>query len=745
MKARTVTIAQIATTLGVSNDTIARRADKEAWPYQLTSSTGGRPARSFTFTALPRTIQDALDAAELRRLRETFADAVAAEPAPVPADERPLASGPRANARRDARLAIFDAFERLRTASGYSLHRAYAAFSALYAHAALEVKAGRPAPGPEPISSLDRSVFEQVPKLSARTLERIVTTARAGAFQALKGRYPSRRDTGALAIALDPRGDIEGPGAISRAILALITAQPHLSARAVRDQIIGNFGAELLLPSGQLVAMPPVRTFQWHIARLKEQHESTILAVTNPDAWRSKFEFAIGEQDTGAGLNDIWQIDASPADALLVDGRHSVYVLTDLWSRRAMVLVTRTPRAAAVVALLRRAILAWGVPNQVKTDNGSDFKAKATRGVLRSLHIEHPLSPAFTPTDKGHVERLIGTLQHDFMPLQPGFIGHSVADRAAIEARRAFAARLGDNDERAAFCVSLDQVELQRRLDRWCDEAYAHRPHDGLDGQSPWERERSWAGALRTIHDPRALDLLLWDMASGDGYRVVGKKGLRLENTVFWGPGLVEGTRVRVRLDPGDMGRAYVYTAEDDAFICIAESPERLGLDRAEIAARAKADQRDRVKTAKAELRRAKARLRPLHEVAEEVARERMPAAIPFPRASVPHETPALSAAAEAAGSAPAEVARPVEAPRAPAAIIELKPRTESPHERAQREAADRFARWQAIGADIDAGRAVSESDRRWHANYATDSECRAALKAEQLIARGVLFRAPAG
>lgn len=744
MKARTVSTSQIAKALNLTERGVRLLAGREGWPFERAASTGGRRQHLYIFRALPSRVQQALDAAELRRLRETFADAVAAEASPAPVDERPLASGPRANARRDARLAIFDAFERLRASSGYSLHRAYSAFSALYAHAALEVRAGRPAPGPEPISSLDRHVFETVPKLSAHTLERIVTKARTGDFQALKGRYQNRKDTGALAIALDPRGDIEGPGAISRAILALITAQPHLSARAVRDQIIGNFGAELLLPSGQLVAMPPVRTFQWHIARLRAEHESTILAVTNPDAWRSKFEFAIGEQDVGNALNDIWQIDASPADALLVDGRHSVYVLTDLWSRRAMVLVTRTPRAAAVVALVRRAILAWGVPNRIKTDNGSDFKAKATRGVLRSLHIEHPLSPAFTPTDKGHVERLIGTLQHDFMPLQPGFIGHSVADRAAIEARRAFAARLGDNDERAAFCVSLDQVELQRRVDRWCDEAYAHRAHDGLDGQTPWERERSWTGALRTIEDPRALDLLLWDMASGDGYRVVGKKGLRIENTVFWGPGLVEGTRVRVRLDPGDMGRAYVYTADDDAFVCIAESPERLGLDRAAIAARAKADQRDRVKTAKAELRRAKSRLRPLHEVAEEVARERMPAAIPFPRPTVPHETPALSAAAEAAGSAPAEAARPVEAPRAPAAIIELKPRAESPHERAQREAAERFRRWQAIGADIEAGREVSESDSRWHGHYATDSECRAALKAEQLIARGVLFRAPA-
>ncbi|MBS7539741.1 DDE-type integrase/transposase/recombinase [Ancylobacter lacus] len=494
---RTVTIAEIAAALQQDRTSALRKANADNWLFTEETGRGGR-RRLYHFRSLPPKIQAALDAAELARLRASLALAPAPAPAPAPsAPSLPLADGPNATKRRDAKATIFAAVQELKAASGYSDTRAYAAFSALYAHAALEVKAGRAPVGPAAVSGLPAWVFNAVPKLSARTLLRICQTVRRGDLQALKGHHHNRRGTGVLDIAIDPTGVLPGAGAVSRAILTLITEQPHLSGRALRDQIIGNFGPELVLPSGEVVEMPSIRLFQLHVAKLKQRHESLILNITNPDAWRSKRQMAFGEQFTGAGLNDIWQIDASPADVLTLDGRYSVYVLIDLWSRRIMVLVTRTPRAAAVIALVRRALLAWGVPTTIKTDNGSDFVAKATRAVLASLKIEHQLSPAFTPTDKGHVERVIHTLQHDFGPLQPGFIGHNVADRAAIEARRSFAARLGDHDERNAFCVQLDPFELQRRLDAWAEIAYAHREHEGLDGLTPAAKAAQYDGATR--------------------------------------------------------------------------------------------------------------------------------------------------------------------------------------------------------------------------------------------------------
>ena len=57
-------------------------------------------------------------------------------------------------------------------------------------------------------------------------------------------------------------------------------------------------------------------------------------------------------------LNEVWQIDASPADMLTTDGRFTLYVCEDIYSRRLISLVTKTPRAAAVGLLIRKAILA---------------------------------------------------------------------------------------------------------------------------------------------------------------------------------------------------------------------------------------------------------------------------------------------------------------------------------------------------------------------------------------------------
>ncbi|WP_444453205.1 transposase [Rhodobacter capsulatus] len=124
--------------------------------------------------------------------------------------------------------------------------------------------------------------------------------------------------------------------------------------------------------------------------------------------------------------------------------RHSIYLAIDIWSRRVrvLVLVTRSPRAEAVAMLLRACILAWGVPRRVKTEKGSDFKAKSISRLFAAMQIEHELSAPYEPKSKGNVERAIGTFQRDLATC-PGFIGHSVADRKVIESRKAFSKRLG--------------------------------------------------------------------------------------------------------------------------------------------------------------------------------------------------------------------------------------------------------------------------------------------------------------
>ena len=190
-------------------------------------------------------------------------------------------------------------------------------------------------------------------------------------------------------------------------------------------------------------------------------------------------------------LNALWEIDASPTDVmLLVDGRavrHNLYMAVDVYSRRAVILVTRTPRAEGVALLIRKCLLRWGVPETIKTDNGSDFIAKDTKRLLDALGIEVELCPPYTPEAKGVVERAIGTFQRDLPPLCPGFIGHNVAQRKQIEHRKSFGQRLGADDAEI-FDVALSLGEFQSWCDDWAYLIYETRAHGGLSKKTPFEK-----------------------------------------------------------------------------------------------------------------------------------------------------------------------------------------------------------------------------------------------------------------
>ncbi len=134
--------------------------------------------------------------------------------------------------------------------------------------------------------------------------------------------------------------------------------------------------------------------------------------------------------------------------------------------------------------MIRKSVLKWGVARIIKTDNGSDFVAVATKQLFEHLDIDVDVSDAFSPEQKGHVERMIRTFQHEVGPQLPGYIGHSVAERKAIEGRRGFADRLGA-DEREVFEVALTAEQLQAHIDDWLDYVYHEREHGGLDKRTP--------------------------------------------------------------------------------------------------------------------------------------------------------------------------------------------------------------------------------------------------------------------
>ena len=413
------------------------------------------------------------------------------------------------------------------------------------------------------------SVFELVPKMAWNTLHRWRNIYRS---QGIRGLHAAKGG-GKPIIDRDPE--------IASLVAAMIFERPdHVTARHIHRALGVRFPGK---------KRPSIASIQRYAARFKVEHAAALSAATDRDGHRSRAMPAFGDRAAQIeSLNQTWEFDSTPADILCSDGkRYAVVGGIDIWSRRGKLLLAPTSCGAAISSLLRRCLLSWGVPGTVRTDEGADYTSQYIVRVLGELGINHDILPPYSPEKKPFIERFLGTVSRDLFSQLPGFTGHNVSDREKLRSRLSFADRRGKQAQ-VLFEVSLSAEELQERLDSWCDNLYGREAHAGLDGQSPFLRAASWSEPIRTV-DERQLDILLAAPAGG-GTATVQKKGIRVERGTYIAPELGEHMRkrVQVRRDPGDWGRIYVFEITG-RFICVAEDPNRTGIDRAEVAARAKA------------------------------------------------------------------------------------------------------------------------------------------------------------
>ncbi|EFO30966.1 transposase protein A [Roseibium sp. TrichSKD4] len=500
-------------------------------------------------------------------------------------------------------------------------------------------------------------IKEQVKRISTRTLARWRKAAQRDEPAALGfDRSACRKGKGVLELAEN--------GQLKIYILAAIFKAPHLSASALRDMAVKRFSNSIDVvdpETGECSSydMPSLRTFQNSIKQWKGEYAATIKRHTDPDGWKDthRFVMAGGASDGIVRLNQLWEIDASPVDMLTTEGRWTVYACIDVWSRRTIFTISCTPRAEAVGLLLREAILKWGVPETVKTDNGSDFVARQTKRLLQALEIEQHTCDAYSPEQKPHVERVIGTFQHSFIELLPGFVGHNVAERSVIEGRRAFAQRLGVSDYNA-FSVEVSPVELQEMTTRWAEDVYAHKPHEGLKRQSPAGKAAQSTAPIRTVNE-RALDVLLAPIPKGDGIRIVTKKGIRANNEHYLPDDFVVMPEETVfcRMDPHDIGRLWVFDKTGETYLGQAVCAELAGYDRAETIARTRAMQKAYLDEQSAPIKAEAKRIKPRDAVNAILEQDRADKVLAFPQREERWTTPALDAAAQV--SAPIKPGEP--------------------------------------------------------------------------------------
>jgi len=617
----------------------------------------------------------------------------------------------RAAMERDARLAILGAFDRF--SRGMRLHQ----------RACMQIFCDRYAMG---MIKVDDWVKDLVPSVSKRSLARWRSIKSTGAENALAvDRGKARAGTGVL--------DTANGGKMRTFLLALIAKAPQLAASDVRTQCRYEFGDTLEVVSKGVrrsVELPPVRTFQHFLKALKENHAVELTKLTNPDKFRSTMALSgVGTLRHITEPNALWQIDASPVDALCTDGRHAIYCCIDIATRRSIWYVSRTPRASAVALLMRKAILAWGKPDAVKTDNGSDFVARDTKRLFASVSIEPIVSDAYSPEQKGHVERMIKTFQHKFAVLLPGYVGHSVTDRKAIEDRKSFAARLGEDDAET-FGVALSGAELQDAVDRWASTMYEHEPHAGLGGRTPFQVAASSTAPIRTV-DERALDVLLMPVVGNDGRRTVTKFGIRIDHRHYIAASILPGTDVFVRRDPNDMGRAHAFSLDGGIYLGEALCPELAGVHpetwvqaQKELRAEIIREKTSEIRKGIREINKGPA----LHERALAVAARDIPNVVPLPKREERHETPQIAAALDV-GASPKKTASMATDAQREIVLADLAP--QRPFEnvtpiRSEPTPAQRFRTALDIEQRHAAGEQVDADQLIWLGSYRESAEYKA-------------------
>lgn len=379
--------------------------------------------------------------------------------------------------------------------------------------------------GEVPVS---KAVKEAYPVVSGRSVQRWVTEYERGNYGALIDHRngDARRGSGIFA---------ETP-LLAAYAKKLMLERPHIKTEFLH-QLLETAAVDA--ETGEVLYAAPSYHQVYRFRNAWRQENSELyLQQTNPDAWKNSAMVAYGNasEDVKA-LNQRWEMDATPADWLLMDPdgkkrRYTVSCVVDVFSRRAIVVVARTPKTQTHCFALRLALLAWGVPKQIVTDNGADYQSEHFKRILRALDIDHRTTAPFSGEEKPHVERFIGTLNHSILELLPNFAGHNVAERKAIEARRSFAERLARKGEMVDFADVVDGScsgeFLQARINEWLAGIYEQREHAGIK-TSPFLRAASWSGDVRRINDVRSLDILLARPASQNGQRTVQKKGIYLD------------------------------------------------------------------------------------------------------------------------------------------------------------------------------------------------------------------------
>jgi transposase InsO family protein len=245
----------------------------------------------------------------------------------------------------------------------------------------------------------------------------------------------------------------------------------------------------------------------------KEQEK--LAAICLPSFWRATFQPKGGCSGEQAGyFGERWEIDATPADVMLKDGRHEILAAVDIFSRDAIIEVEKHATSLTVAKLFRQGFLAWGVPEWIIGDRGMIFRSKHIQTACAQMGIAQRNCDAYAPWQKPHVETFFGSMARMLFEALPWYVGHNPVQRKRIDEFQRFREVFYHLKNPVKISCEATAAELKAVVNDWLDKVYRAETHRFADcrlGRSGlvWERQANSPRRAPRIGRTETLDDLL--------------------------------------------------------------------------------------------------------------------------------------------------------------------------------------------------------------------------------------------
>ena len=317
-------------------------------------------------------------------------------------------------------------------------------------------------------------------------------------------------------------------------------------------------------------------------------------------------------------INQIVEIDATSIDAIIdtsilarelglevesVEAWQKRFVLIgliDTYSGVCSFHISDTENSLGVSRAIAKYIMKYGKPKIIKSDNGSAFVSRYIKEVLLRLDIQSERTPAYSGWCKPFVERNFGRLQNHLTEWLKGYIGHSVAQRQAIEFFFSRAQRRLKRGQKSNQKDLHTLNEIALKIDEYAD-SFMNNAYLARIEKTPTQAYNERASEAVAMNEYELMSRL-----SPLERRAVGKKGIAYGGLYFYSTKIYEFASVMVAQNINNTSELFVYD-EKGAFIDIARELDSVKGVSAETAKRAQKAFKQRLKNEKAKMSEARA------------------------------------------------------------------------------------------------------------------------------------------